>query len=166
MPRHILPPAIMLLLACGTFEWTATLFNKWLGGKIFKRRLLSRNIAPKRTWEGLLGATVALSAVAIAAAFYYRPGLWFTPETPDWSAWLIAIVKFTLFFLLSIPAFIFGLGVLSHFGALAAIYLRQTTGITQPGNGAITTLLGSLGLPLAISAIPPAAFALLDLLPT
>lgn len=164
-PRHMLPPVIMLLLACGTFELTANLFNKWLGGKIFKRRQLSRNIAPKRTWEGLLGATIALSAASIAAAFYYRPGLWFTPETPDWSDWLIAIVKFILFFLLSIPAFIFGLGVLSHFGALTAIYLRQTMGIEQTEKRPIATLLCSLGLPLAAASALLSAIALLDILP-
>lgn len=165
-PSHILPPVILLLLACGLFELLAAIFNKWLGGKIFKRNPLSRHIAPERTWEGLLGATATLSIAAATALLYHWPDAWFNASSPDWTEHLLAIIKFILIFVISIPALIFGMGLLAHFGALVAIYLRQTLGIEQTENRHISTLLGSLGLPLAAASALLAAIALLDNLST
>lgn len=164
-PSHILPPVILFLLACGLFELLAAIFNKWLGGKIFKRRPLSKHIAPERTWEGLLGATATLSIAAAIALLYHRPDIWFNAHSPGWTEYILTIIKFILVFLISIPALIFGMGALIHFGALTTIYLRQTMGLEQTANRHISTLLGSLGLPLAAATALLASIALLDLLP-
>jgi phosphatidate cytidylyltransferase len=129
------PELLLMLLLIVWIADTAAYF----AGRRFGRRKLAPTISPGKTWEGVIGAVIAVVAYGIAVGFVLQPGA----SAYDRAGLLVFIVVLTAF---SIIGDLFESWVKRQAGA-------KDSGTLLPGHGGVLDRIDSLTAAMPFAAL-------------
>lgn len=138
-----------LVLAAMAIVWIADT-AAYFAGRAFGRHKLAPSISPGKTWEGVLGALLAVTVYALALAPFSRNvgygGPWHAGALVLWIVFALSLVA------LSIVGDLYESMLKRHAGV-------KDSGALLPGHGGVLDRVDAL-----LAAMPPAALAALFLL--
>lgn len=139
--RGLDPPLLLLLMSVAWISDTAAYF----AGRRFGRHKLAPSISPGKTWEGVGGAVLAVSAYA---------ALW----SCAWQPYFPQVLKSTRFGAFGVLLFLWLLTALGIYGDLFESALKRRAGVKDsgallPGHGGVLDRIDALTAVLPLAAL-------------
>ena len=139
--RGLGPPLLLLLMSVAWISDTAAYF----AGRRFGRHKLAPSISPGKTWEGVVGAVLAVSAYA---------ALW----SYAWQLYFPQILKSMRFGALGALLFLWLLTAMGIYGDLFESALKRRAGVKDsgallPGHGGVLDRIDALTAVLPLAAL-------------